>query len=72
MVFRPAAGLSRRSGRGPLGSRWSGWSAAPGMGFASHDDDADWGKDKRRRRMGGLQPERCALVIQDGADRRGD
>lgn len=40
-------------------------SASPGMQFASADDPA-WGKAKRRRRLGALEPDRCALLIQGG------
>lgn len=39
-------------------------SAVAGMRFASLDDP-DWGKQKRRHRLGSLKPERCALVVQE-------
>ena len=38
-------------------------SAVPGMAFRSRGE-GDWGKAKRRRRLGPLHPDRCALVVQ--------
>jgi len=40
-------------------------SPLPGMRLASADDP-DWGRDRRRHRLGSLRPERCALLLQDG------
>lgn len=44
---------------------WVWRSALPGMRISSRDD-ADWGKTKRKRRWGGLDPTRAALVFQGG------
>jgi tRNA(Ile)-lysidine synthetase-like protein len=44
---------------------WVWRSAVPGMRWTSADD-GDWGRDRRRRRLGSLDPARCALVYQDG------
>lgn len=44
---------------------WVCRSAASGARFAS-SSDPDWGKAKRRSRLGGLGPDRVVLVLQDG------
>jgi tRNA(Ile)-lysidine synthetase-like protein len=41
---------------------WRSW--APGMRLASADDP-DWGKERRRRRLGTAHQGRCALLLQD-------
>lgn len=43
---------------------WVCRSPFPGMRFASNDDP-DWGKAVRRRRLGSLEASRCLLVLQD-------
>ena len=51
---------------GPDPARALVWrSALPGMRFASADDP-DWGRERRRHRLGSLSPRRCALLVQDG------
>jgi len=51
---------------GPDPSKPLVWrSAVGGMRFASVDDE-DWGKPRRRRRLGSMKPERCALLVQEG------
>lgn len=47
------------------GRPWVWRSAVPGMRFASADDP-DWGKTRRRHRLGALDPRRCALAVQGG------
>lgn len=40
-------------------------SAFPGMQFSSLGEP-DWGKERRRKRLGSLEPSRCALILQGG------
>jgi tRNA(Ile)-lysidine synthetase-like protein len=44
---------------------WVWRSVVPGMPLASAGN-ADWGRETRKRRLGTLDPSRCALVLQDG------
>lgn len=50
---------------GDPGRPWVWRSAVAGMVFSSKDK-ANWGKDLRRRRLGSLDPQAMALVLQDG------